>query len=160
MNELKQKFMDLPPRDQLLLMVLSGVVVLYILIFVLLLPMQRSLKEAEVRNQRALVEQETVRELAGQVLAQRQSGSQPGGNTSLNALLNDSLREFGLVMENFQPSGSTARVRLSTSDFNKVLAWLHELEVRQGLTVRDLTVASDQNAPGAVQVNLQLAQGG
>ncbi len=159
MNELKQRFLDLSPRDQLML-VLGGLALLtYILVFVVLLPMQRDLERMDTRNRQALDEQQNVRQLAGQVLATQQTGGQAGpADGSLNGILNESLRQHGLRMENFQPSGNSARVRLAPSEFNRVLAWLHDMEVRQGLNIRDLTIGADQH-PGAVLVSLQLQQG-
>lgn len=157
MNELKQWFLDQNPRDQVVLSVGGIAVLIYILLFLVLFPMQEELAKTQKRNQAALGEQQRVFELAGQVLGKREAG-EGGGTQNLNGILNQSLREFGLRMEQFQPSGGAARVRLATSEFNKVLAWLHELEIKQGIMVKDLTVTADNN-PGAVSVHLQLVQG-
>lgn len=157
MNDIKQWFLDQSPRDQLMLAVGGVLVMLYILLFMVLLPLREELQATQKRNLAALQEQQRVHNLAGRVLGQQSSGGGASGQ-NLNALLNDTLREFGLRMENFQPSGDAARVRLGTSDFNKVFAWLTEMEVKQGVQIRDLTITADQN-PGAVLVNLQLVQG-
>lgn len=159
MNDLKQWFFDLSPRDQLMLVVGSGLLLIYILVFLVYLPMKNGLEQTERRNIAAMEEQQRVRDLAGQVLATRAAGGDPAdGGGNLNSALNSSLREHGLTMENFQPSGSGARVRLGASEFTRVLAWLHDLEVKRGLHIRDLTITADQT-PGAVVVNLQLQQG-
>lgn len=157
MNEVKQWFLDQHPRDQAMLAAGGLLVAIYILLFVILFPMQDELAKKQKRNIAALGEQQNVYQLAGQLLAKQQSG---GGESSqnLNSLLNQSLREFGLSMEQFQPSGNSARVRLATSEFNKVLAWLHEIEIKQGVMVRDLSVTADKS-PGAVLVHLQLVRG-
>lgn len=157
MNELKEKFLELSPRDQLMLVFGVGAVVIYVLIFVLLLPMQEDLSKQKKRVVAAKEEQQRVQVLAGKVLSAQQNGGNTG-TQSINALLNQSLGQFGLRMENFQPSGNSARVRLASAEFNKVLAWLHELEIKQGLQVKDLTLTADKN-PGAVLVNVQLQQG-
>jgi len=158
MNEFKQWFLDQSPRDQMMLSVGGVAVLLYILIFMILFPMQNDLERSERRNAVSLQEQEEVRQLAGQVLARQQTG-QEVGSQNLTSLLNDSTRQFGLTMENVQPSGNSARVRLGASDFNKVLSWLNEMENKHGLQISDLTITADRS-PGVVQVNLQLAQGG
>lgn len=158
MNDLKQWFLDQNPRDQMMLSVGGVAVLIYILVFMVLLPMQDNLDRKERRNLVSLQEQEEVRQLAGQVLA-RQQGGQAVSNQNLTSLLNDSTREFGLTMENVQPSGNSARVRLGASDFNKVVAWLNEMENKRELQISDLTITADRN-PGLVQVNLQLTQGG
>lgn len=158
MNDIKQWFLDQSPRDQLVLSIGGIATLLFILLFMVLLPMYDDLESTQKRNQAALGEQQRVRELAGQVLGQQQSPSGATAGQNLNALLNTSLREFGLTMENFQPSGDAARVRLGSSDFNKVIAWLNEMEVKQGVQIKDLTITADQG-PGAVLVNLQLVRG-
>lgn len=159
MNEFKQWFLDQSPRDQMMLSVGGVLVLIYILLFLVLFPMQSDLEKKQKRNLVSLQEQQAVRELAGQVLARQQAGQQGGGAQNLTSLLNDSTREFGLTMENVQPSGNSARVRLGASEFNKVVAWLHEMEIKQGLQITDLTITADRN-PGVVLVNLQLTQGG
>lgn len=159
MNDIKQWFLDQSPRDQMMLSIAGVAVLIYILIFMVLFPLQNDLERTEKRNLAALQEQQEVRQLAGQVLARQQSGQTGGGTQNLTSLLNDSTREFGLTMENVQPSGNSARVRLGASDFNKVLSWLHEMEIKRGLQISDLTITADRN-PGVVQVNLQLTQGG
>lgn len=158
MNDIKQWFLDQSPRDQMMLSAGGIAVVLYILLFMVLMPLYESLEKTEKRNLAVMAEQQRVRELASQVLAQQKSPSGATAGQNLNALLNQSLREFGLTMENFQPSGNSARVRLGSSEFNKVLAWLHEMEVKQGVQIKDLTITADQG-PGAVLVNLQMVRG-
>lgn len=160
MNEAKEWFLNLNSRDQLMLAIGGFAFLIYILLFMILIPMQGELERKKQGNLAAMSEQQRVHHLAGQVLGREQQQSN-GRDTqqSLNALLNSSLRQFGLRMESFQPSGDTARVRLSSSEFNKVLAWLDEMETKKGVQIRDLTITAD-NDPGAVLVNLQIMQGG
>jgi general secretion pathway protein M len=158
MNEIKQWFLDQSPRDQLMLSMGGVAVALYLLIFLLLGPMYSNLEAKERRNVAALEEQQRVRELAGQFLARQQIAATSTAGQSLNGLLNQSLAEFGLSMENFQPTDNTARVRLGSSEFNKVVAWLNALEVKQGVQIKDMTITADQT-PGSVVVNLQIAWG-
>lgn len=158
MNDVKQWFLDQSPRDQMMLSAGAIAVLLYVLLFMVLMPMYDNLERTQQRNLAAMSEQQRVRQLAGQVLAQKQSPTGATSGQNLNALLNQSLREFGLTMENFQPSGDSARVRLGSSEFNKVLAWLNEMETKQGVQIKDLTITADQG-PGAVLVNLQLVRG-
>lgn len=157
MNEVKQWFLDQSPRDQMMLAIGGGLVALYLLLFMVLFPMQNDLHKKQLRNNAVLNEQQQVYILAGQVMARQQSGGN-SNSSGLNGLLNQSLGEYGLRMENFQPSGNSARIRLGSSDFNQVLAWLNEMEVKQGVTVKDITITAE-SSPGAVLVNLQLVQG-
>lgn len=159
MDELKQKFLDLSPKDQLMLAVGGLAVLVYILVFLLLVPMQKETAKMQKRNTAALHEQQRVRDLASKLMAKQQAGEAGNqGDQSLNGILNTSLRDYELRMENFQPSGNSARVRLSSGDFNQVLAWLNEMETRQGMVIKNLTMAADEK-PGAVMVSLTIAQG-
>ena len=158
MNELKQRFLDLSPRDQLFLVGGAGILLVFILLFGVLFPMQDELAKARKQNASALKEQQEVRSLAGRVLASQQGAQGGNQQQSLNGLLNKTLSQHELTMENFQPSGNQARVRLSSSDFNKVFAWMHELEIKHGVNIKDVTITSDQS-PGSVLVNLQLVWG-
>lgn len=158
-SDLKDWFAGLSPRDQLMLLVLGGAVGLYILVFLVLMPMRNELERKEQRNLRALEEQHRVLNLAGQVLGSREDQAEDApGQQSLNALLNNSLGEFGLSMETFQPSGSAARVRLAPSEFNRVIAWLDELENTHAIQIRDLTLTAE-GRPGMVLVSLSLLRG-
>lgn len=157
LQDLKDKFYELAPRDQLMLIVLVGAVVLYVLFFVVYVPLKNDLAGESKRVVALHQEQARVRSLAGQVLALQAAGGDVN-NQNINSILNDSSREFGLRMENFQPSGNSVRVRLAAADFNQVLAWLQELELKQGLQIKDLTLTADQR-PGAVLTNVQVQQG-
>lgn len=158
-SDLKEWFASLSPRDQLMLLMGGGAVLIYILVFLVLVPMREELERKEQRNMRALEEQHRVLNLAGQVLGARETqAEETPGQQSLNALLNDTLREYGLSMETFQPSGSAARVRLAPSEFNRVIAWLDELENKHAMQIRDLTLTAD-GRPGMVLVNLSLLRG-
>jgi general secretion pathway protein M len=158
MNELKQWFLDQNPRDQMMLSLGAVALLIYVLLYMVLFPLQDKLEKTERRNEAALREQQETRQLAAELIARR-SGDQGPANQNLTSLLNDSTRQFGLLMENVQPSGNSARVRLGLSDFNKVMSWLHEMEVKHGLQINDLTITADKT-PGFVMVNLQLTQGG
>lgn len=158
MEDAKEWFLNLNPRDQIMLVAGAGLVFIYVLLFLILFPMQKNLDKTRTQNLAALQEQEEVRQLAGRVLATQQSAQGGTGEQSLNGIVNKTLSAHGLTMESFQPSGNQARVRLGTSDFNQVYTWLHELEITHGVNVKDVTVTADKS-PGSVMVNVQLLWG-
>lgn len=159
MNELKQWFLDQSPRDQLMLSIGGAFVFAFILIFVVLFPMQDKLDKMEMRNQAALGEQQEVLTMAGDLLAQGGTSSSPNSSSSLNGLINSTTRKHNIRMESLQPSGDTARVRIGASEFNNVMAWLNEMENKRGMQIKDLSITAS-SAPGSVVVQLQLVQGG
>lgn len=159
MNELKQMFLDQSPRDQLFLSLGGVLVVAFILFFMVLFPMQDELEKQQRRNAGLMAEQSEVLDMAGQLMALRQPGASAGGAQSLNAIVNTTTREHNLRVENLQPTGNAIRVRLGASSFNDVIAWLHDMEVKRGLQVKDISITAN-TSPGTVVVQLQLVQGG
>ncbi len=160
MDDLKQWFLGQSPRDQLVLSLGGVLVSLYILMCLVLQPMQNDLAKQERRNARMLDEQVEVLSMAGQLMAVRDPGAPTGArDQSLNGIVNATTRHYGLRMDSLQPSANSARVRLGASNFNDVMAWLNDMENKRGLQIKDLTITASQ-LPGSVVVHLQLVQGG
>ena len=155
MNQLKEAFLQASPREQLIISLGGGLLVIVLLFMFVLVPAQKK-RDAQLRiNASALNEKQQVRELAAQVLAQAQNPN-AGAGGSLIDLLNRSLPKYELHMEDFQPSGAgDARVRLAKADLNKIFSWLNELENVEGVQVKDLSAATGPETGSAV-VNLRL----
>ena len=155
MNEFKNWFLQKSPREQLLLAV-GAIALLVTLLYVgLLLPLIESRDKQLVNNRALMAQQIEVRSLAATVLGQQQSGST--NQRSLAQITNTSLRNNDLKMEDFQPTGNdNVRVRLANVEFNKVMSWLNDLENKEGVQVKEVSVtASDiQGLLGTVTVKL------
>lgn len=155
MNEFKNWFLQKSPREQLLLAV-GAIALLVTLLYVgLLLPLIEARDKQLVNNRALMAQQIEVRNLAATVLGQQQSGST--NQRSLAQITNTSLRNNDLKMEDFQPTGNdNVRVRLANVEFNKVMSWLNDLESKEGVQVKEVSVtASDiRGLLGTVTVKL------
>ncbi|BCD99102.1 type II secretion system protein GspM [Marinagarivorans cellulosilyticus] len=141
MNDFKNWFLQNSPREQLLLAVGAIAVALTLLYLVLLAPMTKDRDKQITNNNAVLLQQAEVRRLASIVLGQQQGGGDQPRN--LAQVTNQSLRNHGLRMEDFQPTGdSDVRVRLASVEFNKVMAWLDELENKEGVQVKEVSVTA------------------
>lgn len=143
MEELKNWFLQNSPREQLMLSVGAVAVSLCLLYIGVLAPLADKRDKQRAINQTVLNQQEEVRELAQAILGQRQSGG--SGDRSLAQLTNSTMRNHGLTMEQFQPTGNNSvRVRFGSVEYNKIMAWLDELENKEGVQVSEVSVtASD-----------------
>ncbi|HEY7774831.1 MAG TPA: type II secretion system protein M [Marinagarivorans sp.] len=142
MNEFKNWFLQNSPREQLLLAVGAVAVFLTLLYVMVLKPLATDRDKQLTNNQAVLAQQAEVRRLASIVLGMQQGGTAP---RNLAQVTNQSLRNHGLRMEDFQPTGENdVRVRLASVEFNKVMAWLDELENKEGIQIAEVSVtASD-----------------
>lgn len=142
MEAFKDWFLQKAPREQIFLGFLSVAVVLTIIYAGFLLPMAKE-RDAQLTNNRALLAQQIeVRKLAADVLGQKQAGSSQV--VSLAQVANKTLREHGLTMEDYNPRGeSGARVRLASVEYNKVMAWLDDLENRSGVQIKEVSSTAD-----------------
>lgn len=156
MSQLKELFLQASPREQLIISLGGGLLIIVMLFMFVLFPIQKK-RDAQLRvNASALNEKQQVRELASQLLGRAQSPDPSAGGGNLIDLLNRSLPKYDLHMEDFQPSGAgDARVRLAKADLNKIFSWVNELENVEGVQVKDLSAATGPETGSAV-VNLRL----
>lgn len=141
MNDFKNWFLQNSPREQLLLAIGSIAIALTILYVGLLAPMTKDRDKQITNNNAVLAQQAEVRRLASIVLGQQQGGAVQPRN--LAQVTNQSLRNHGLRMDDFQPTGDNdVRVRLSSVEFNRVMAWLDELENKESVQVKEVSVTA------------------
>lgn len=155
MNEFKNWFLQNSPREQLLLAVGAIAVAVALLYVGLLLPLINARDKQQVNNRAVMAQQIEVRRLAAEVLGQQQSGAT--NQSSLAQITNTTLRNNDLKMEDFQPTGNdNVRVRLANVEFNKVMSWLNELENKEGVQIKEVSVTAGdvQGLLGTVTVKL------
>ena len=89
----------------------------------------------------------------------KKSGSEaPGGKQNLTRLIDTTVKNNTLTMTRFQPSSSgEVQVRFENAVFDNILSGLHELEVGNGIVIRDLSVTNG-SAIGLVNVSVRLRQ--
>ena len=152
---LKDSFLQASPRDQLLIALGSGALVVALLFALVLMPMQGKGALQKRNAERVLVERQEVKELAGALLAQQQNPS-TAGSGSLVDMLNRTLPKYELQMEDFQPNGNTdAKVRIGKADLNKIFAWVNELENVENVQVKEFSASAGPETGTAI-VNVRL----
>ncbi len=151
---------NLTRRDQLALLILGAAFALYLLWLVLLRPVAASVDEQRIRAVAATESLGRVQAMAAKLKAYNDGSAQvqaPTGN--LADMVNRSLQANQIAMSGYTPGkDSEARLRLDNVPFNKLLAWLYQLESDFGVAVLELTVNPSRDA-GYVSVSVRLRKG-
>lgn len=147
------------PREQLSLLALALVLVLWSAWQLLWSPLHEAREEQARRNEVTAVVLQRVDAMVSEILQLREAGeggSRPGNLTSL---INRSTGEFDLAVSRLQPnSRGEVQVRLEAAAFDDLLQWLYRLESEAGVLVNEVALSA-AGAPGRVNATLRLAQG-
>jgi len=164
MNALQARFQALNPRERVIVIAGSCIVVLAVLYFLLLAPFYSAI---DARGRRVAAKQADLAWLKGS-LAEVQSlaASQPqaAGPTgeSLVVLIDRTAREAGLgtSLTGQTPAGDTGiRVRLETAPFDSIVQWLGVLQQQYGVSIESATIDRTA-AQGRVNATLTLQRAG
>jgi general secretion pathway protein M len=155
---LKEWFAGLDQREQLSLVVLGfalGVYVLYMLAWV---PLAERRDQLRVQNQSAAESLQRVDAMASEILRLRAGGGVNTAQRNLTALVNQSTGRHNLQVSRLQPnSRGDIQVRLENAVFDDLLAWLDEVENREGLLVTEVAITQAGSA-GRVNATVRIAQ--
>ena len=153
MENVKVWFNELPRREQIILLALSLVLVVYFWIAVVMRPMDASLASAKQANTRSLEILENAKLIVAEISQLRgQAGQQAGAD--LSQVANTTATNIGLRMSRFQPGATGVNVRLDSVSPKKVFNWLHTLEFQYGVKITELSVTPGRS--GGVNVNVKL----
>lgn len=156
MNELYAFLNRYSRRDQLAILSLGLAVALLLVWLLVLSPIQKKRDQLFSANQAATQTLGKVQLMVAQIKQARAQGASAGSGENINALIDSSLRANGLSMSGFQPgTAGEVRLRLDRAPYNALVAWLYDMELNRGITVKDLSIASTNDA-GIVTVNLRL----
>ncbi|MCB1697581.1 MAG: type II secretion system protein M, partial [Halioglobus sp.] len=88
----------------------------------------------------------------------RDGGGADTSQRNLTALVNQSTGRHGLQVSRLQPnSRGDIQVRLENAVFDDLLAWLDELENREGLLVTEVAI-TQSGTTGRVNATIRIAQ--
>lgn len=156
MNAFKQWWDQNSSRDQMAILALGICFLLFILFMGILKPLQEKRVTQLRNNQSAMSSLKNVRDMAALWANRDANLSQSSSRGSIVEIVDTTLRAHNLRLSGMQPSGlNDVRLRLDQARFDNLLAWLHEMEVSQGLQIKDLSVAT-ADEPGIVSVNMRL----
>jgi general secretion pathway protein M len=157
---MKEWFSQLNQREQMSLLLLCLAMTLYLLYMLVWSPLDSRREELLVQNTAVAESLARVDAMVSELLQLRSSGTRPAGNRNLMSVINESTSRLQLPVNRLQPnSRGEIQVRLEDAAFDDVLQWLHQMEFREGLLVRELSVTQTGNV-GRVNVTVRIAQAG
>ena len=155
---MKSWFSQLEQREQMSLLALGFVLAAYVIYMVVWSPLASMRDELQEQNRGVAGTLERVDAMVSEVIKLRDSGVRPGARRNLTTLINRSTARMQLQVSRLQPnSRGEIQVRLESASFDDVLSWLHEMEFREGLLVREVSV-TQAGAVGRVNVTVRIAQ--
>lgn len=157
---MKAWFVNLTQREQLSLLVMALAVGLYLLFMVLVAPLDSAREQMAQQNRGVAESLQRVDVLVSQIMQQREGGAASGARRNLTSLINRSTSSYSLQVDRLQPnSRGEVQVRLENAVFDDLAAWLHQVEYREGLLVREASITQAGSA-GRVNATIRLAQAG
>ena len=157
---MKSWFLQLQQREQISLLILSLALGLYLLYRVIWSPLDTLRDDLQVQNRGVADSLQRVDAMVSEVMHLRASGAQTGGRRNLTSLINQSTSRLQLQVTRLQPnSRGDIQVRLESAVFDQVLRWLYEVEYREGLLVREVSI-TQAGTVGRVNATVRIAQAG
>ena len=148
----------LAPRERRLLLV-GAVAAAAILIFGMLIPLDRSVANAQQRLAKKRADLSWMQSVAPQIALLPPAAAANG--ESLLVIVDRSARESGLAsaLSGSEPGGpGSLSVRLEKAPFDALVGWLARLAQQNGVSV-DSAVIERTGAPGLVNANIVLHSG-
>ena len=156
---MKDWFDELERREQWIVIAGVTTVLLYVLYLSVLAPINDKVSTLQLRNKGAAETLQWIQQGAQEVKTLRGASRGPGGGVSLSKLVDQSAAKFGIRVSRFQPSGKKeAQVWLEKADFNRIIAWLDQMENGYGIGVSNVSMNSANN-PGTVNVRVRFRKG-
>ncbi len=160
MQNLKDRFSRLQPRERAVIIVGSALVAITALYLFVFAPFYGSLATYEANVAKKKADVAWMRSVAGEVqaLGANQPMMAAPTDESLVVLVDRTAREAGLssALTGQTPSGETGiRVRLESASFDRAMMWLANLELSHRIAIE--SAQFDRTAtPGLVNINLVL----
>ena len=157
---MKAWFAQLERREQLSLLALFLALVVYMAYMLAWRPLAEMRDGLAAQNRAEAARLQRVDALASEVINRRDSGATANKRRNLTSIVNQSTRRLQLQVSRLQPNArGDIQVRLENAVFDDVLAWLYEMEFREGLLVREVSIAR-AGAAGRVNATVRIAQAG
>lgn len=152
-----QHFCRQSKRDQIAMLAGLVAVLIYAAYWLAYWPLTQALQQSTLRNQ-VLAQQLIEVQALTQQLQQANEQQPRQQSVSLADVVDRSLRAHQLALRSYQPGANQdAQIRLENVAFDRLLAWLYDLEINQQIRLRELTLAA-ASTEGHVAVNLRVQQ--
>lgn len=138
-------------RDRRALSILIPVVVLLLIWFVLVQPLQQrhSLAKAQLNAAQSTLQEVVAK--APRLMGQTNTAT-GAGNTNLNTDLRRHANRLGINIVGLEPDGDLLRVRIDETRYSQLVRWLAVLE-QEGILAEQLTMEA-RNRPGLVSARV------
>jgi general secretion pathway protein M len=155
---MKDWLQQLNQREQVSLLALSFALAAYLLYMLVWSPLDGMRDSLQVQNQGVAGSLQRVDAMVSEILQLRDSGTQTHSRRNLTTLINQSTSRLQLQVTRLQPnSRGEIQVRLENAAFDDILLWLHEMEYREGLLVREVSI-TQAGTVGRVNATVRIAQ--
>ena len=152
-----RSFDSLNEREQRMLIV-GGVCVALILVFGIIMPLNRSVAHAHARLAAKQADLVWMRGVAPELAAAGTGPSTPTSQRSMLVVVDRAAREAGLgtALTSSEPSGAGGlQVRLEKAPFDAIVGWLARLSEQDGIRVDSATM-DNSGQPGVVNAGIVL----
>jgi len=157
---MREWFHGLNQREQMSVMALGVAVVLYSLFQFVWTPLAAKRDSLAMQNTAVAESLVRVDAMVSELQALKSSGASVGTRRNLTSVINQSTGRLNLPVSRLQPnSRGEIQVRLENAGFDDLLKWLHEMEYREGLLVREVSITQG-GATGRVNATVRMAQAG
>lgn len=153
-------FLQLNQREQLSLLALGVALGLYLLYMLVWSPLDSARDSLALQNEGVAESLQRVDAMVSEINLLRESGTRPGVRRNLTSLINQSTGALALPVSRLQPnSRGEIQVRLENASFDDLLTWLYQMEYREGLLVREVSI-TQSGSVGRVNATVRIAQAG
>lgn len=157
-NNIARWFGRYNQREQLSLLLLALVLVVYLAYQLLWLPLSNLQQQARERNAQLSGVHDRVEQMVASIRGLEASGDSTRRDRNLTAVVNASTAAYGLKILRLQPNNrGEVQIRLENAVFDDLVAWLYRLESTEGLATREVAV-SQAAATGRVNATIRIGQ--
>ena len=155
---MKEWFAGLDQREQLSVVALGFVLGLYLIYMLAWAPLSERRGQLAQQNEGVAQSLQRVDAMVSEIMSLREGGGASTTQRNLTSLINQSTGRHGLQVSRLQPnSRGDIQVRLENAVFDDLLAWLDEIENREGLLVTEVAITR-AGTTGRVNVTIRIAQ--
>jgi general secretion pathway protein M len=155
---LKEWFAGLNQREQLSLVALGFALGFYFLYMLAWAPLAEHRNRLTLQNQSTAESLQRVDAMVSEITRLRAGGVASTAQRNLTALVNQSTNRYSLQVSRLQPnSRGDIQVRLENAVFDDLVAWLDEIENREGLLVTEVAITRTGSS-GRVNASIRIAQ--
>ncbi len=156
MENYKQKWQQLNPREQSLIIIMSVVIGIFFFYSLIWQPLNDNLTKAATKLDKRQQLLHWVQDKSQQYQQLKLRGKLTGG--SLTGIVNRTAHRQQIKVTRMQPQGDDLQVWIDEAPFEQLLSWLEQLVVNEGVIIKAIDISKADTA-GVVQVRrLQLGK--